>query len=583
MSSASTGTSSTGGAILNAVSDLRDAYEEMPMANDRYLLFVVAPAAVVAAGLVAGSVVLPVSPIVILPMVLLGGLAVFSAIAYPKLYVEQLKRQINNEFHLLATHMTVLSTTNIDRMEVFRTLAEQDDYGAIAEEIRRVVELVDTWNQSLDDACRRRAREVPSDALNDYFDRLAYSLGAGQDLDDFLLSEHGVIMDEYETVYEGALNNLDVLKDLYLSMVLSMTFGLVFAVVLPILTGTNPALTVTTVIILYMFIQIGFFLALRTVTPNDPLWYHPTDTSVQLDRGAIISLIIAGMLSLALIIVVAGDLFGFLPVDLAALVGVESFPIPLYAALPTAPLALPGLVVRMEETRIKNRDQEFPSFIRALGASESAKQSTSSAVLKDLRTKDFGSLTETINDLYLRLNMRVSPNEAWDMFAVEARSHLIRRFSDMYTEGRQMGGDPKNLGELISENANKVIQLRDRRAQETITLIGLLYGITAASTFAFFIGLSVVDVLSGLSIGLESATGQFNFAQIINTESYNIPQIEFLLTTVIVFNATLSSLMIRTVDGGNMITSLYHFTAFAWLGSVIAVVTQLVTSVVISI
>ncbi|MFB6227683.1 MAG: hypothetical protein ABEH88_03730 [Halobacteriales archaeon] len=59
-----------------------------------------------------------------------------------------------------------------------------------------------------------------------------------------------------------------------------MTFGLVFAVVLPILTGTNPALTVTAVIMLYMFIQIGFFMALRTVTPIDPLWYHPAETSL---------------------------------------------------------------------------------------------------------------------------------------------------------------------------------------------------------------------------------------------------------------------------------------------------------------
>ncbi len=579
MSSASTETGEAEATVLNAVTDLRDAYEEMPMANSRYLLFVVAPATVLAAALIAGSVFLQLPPIVIVPVVLLGGLVVVSALAYPKLYVEQWKREIDDEFHLLVTHMTVLSTTNIDRMEVFRTLSKEEEYGAIAEEVRRVVELVDTWNLSLDDACRRRAQEVPSEALGDYFDRLAYSLGAGQELRDFLLSEQGVIMDEYETVYKGALNNLDVLKDLYLSMVLSMTFGLVFAVVLPILTGTDPTITVSGVIMLYMLIQVGFFIALRTTTPNDPLWYHPSDTSLQLNRWASITLIIAGSLSLALLGVVVADLLGIL--SLAALLGIDSIPIPIYAALPTAPLALPGLVVRVEENRIKSRDEEFPSFIRALGASESAKQSTSSAVLDDLRKKDFGSLTETMDNLYRRLKMRVSLDEAWHLFAVEAQSHLIQKFSDMYHEGRQMGGDPKNLGELISRNANRALQLRERRAQETITLIGLLYGITAASTFAFFIGLAVVDILSGLSFGLESTTSQFGFARIINTQSYNISQIEFLLTSIILFNAALSSLMIRTVDGGNRITSLYHFTALTWLGSLIAVVTQVITSTII--
>ena len=583
MSSAPTQVTENTMMLLQAVADLRSAYDEMPMANERYLLFVVAPATLFGVALPAGSFALSLPLIILTPVVFLSGLTIISAVAYPKLYIEQWSHEIENEFHLLITHMTVLSTTNIDRMEVFRTLAAQEEYGAVAEEVRRVVQLVDTWNQSLDDACRRRAREVPSEMLADYFDRLAYSLGAGQELEDFLVSEQAVIKDEYATLYESALNNLDVLKDLYLSMVLSMTFGLVFAIVLPILTGTNPSITVGAVIMLYVFVQIGFFVALRTATPSDPLWYHHSGTAIQpnwVEGGSVVA---GGLLSFLLVGVVIGDMSGVLPVSIGAIIGMDPVPIPLYAALPTAPLIIPGMVVRMEEQRIKSRDQEFPSFIRALGASESAKQSTSGAVLEDLRRKDFGSLSETINNLYLRLNMRVGPDKAWALFGAESRSSLIQTFSGMYREGRQMGGDPKELGELISQNTNRILQLRERRAQETITLIGLLYGITAASTFAFFIGLTVVDILSGLSIGLEQGASQFDFGKIIYTETYNIPQIEFLLTGVILINAILSALMIRTIDGGNQITSLSHFTALTWLGCLIAIITQILTTTIISI
>jgi len=90
-----------------------------------------------------------------------GGLVLVSAVIYPKIYLSSLENKIDNQLHLVMTHMTVLSTTNIDRMEVFRTLAKEEEYGVAAEEIARVVHLVDTWNQSLDDACRRRAEEVP--------------------------------------------------------------------------------------------------------------------------------------------------------------------------------------------------------------------------------------------------------------------------------------------------------------------------------------------------------------------------------------------------------------------------------------
>jgi len=152
--------------------------------------------------------------------------------------------------------------------------------------MHRIVELVDTWNQSLDDACRRRAKEVPSDAVSDFLDRLAYTLGAGQSLEDYLIGEQEQIIQNYSTVYEGTMDNLEVMKDLYLSMVLSMTFALVFAVVLPVLTGTDPTMTVSAVIVMYIFVQSGFYLAIRSMAPYDPLWFHPENYPRRPRRGS---------------------------------------------------------------------------------------------------------------------------------------------------------------------------------------------------------------------------------------------------------------------------------------------------------
>jgi flagellar protein FlaJ len=233
------------------------------------------------------------------------------------------------------------------------------------------------------------------------------------------------------------------------------------------------------------------------------------------------------------------------------------------------------------ESNVKDRDEGFPSFIRALGSVESAKQSTTSAVLRDLRGKDFGALTTDVNNLYKRLNMRIEPAKAWQYFAADSQSYLIQKFSEMYLVGRQMGGEPKILGELISENMNEVNQLRERRKQSTITLIGVLYGITAASTFAFFIGIEIVNLLSNMS--LELSTTGFDYAQIINTDSYDIPVVEALLVLVILFNALLSSLMIRTVDGGHKMNAYVHFVVLAWIGAIVGVVTRAVVSTLIAV
>jgi flagellar protein FlaJ len=551
------------------------SYRRMEMPMGQYVSFILVPSAgfMVLSLLVALLVELPL--MIRLPIPLLGALAFGSAVFYPKVLISQRRRQLNNRFHLLVTHMTVLSTTKIDRMEVFRTLAKEDEYGELATEMGRVVELVDTWNLSLDDACRRRAKEVPSETVSDFLDRLAYTIAAGQSLEDYLLSEQEQIISNYVTVYEGTLDNLEVMKDLYLSMILSMTFALVFAVVLPVLTGTDPTLTVSAVILMFIFVQSGFFIAIRSMAPYDPIWFHPENYPSPMDDKLDRAMWVGVALSVVLTVVSFASLVGVSPIRLGTVVPIFGSPLPLalYAVIPITPLIIPGIVLRQEENRIKGRDEEFPSFIRALGATEGAKQSTTSAVLQSLRKKDFGPLSSQVDNLYKRLNMRIQPSEAWRYFTADCRSYLIQTFSEMYLIGREMGGSPKLLGELIAENMNQVQQLRQRRQQATTTLIGLLYGITAASAFAFFIGLQVVNILADMSLDLDTG-GAFDVGRLINTSVYNIPFIEFLLIVVIMFSAMLSAMMIRVADGGHKANTFLHFVVLAWIGSIIGIVTK---------
>ena len=564
--------------ITGLVSGLLESYRRMHMPMGQYVTFILIPSLAFFLISIVLALVLNLPLMIQLPIPLLGLLAFASAVFYPKILLSQRKRQLNNRFHLLVTHMTVLSTTNIDRMEVFRTLAQEDEYGELSAEMHRIVELVDTWNQSLDDACRRRAKEVPSAAVSDFLDRLAYTLGAGQSLDDYLLSEQEQIIQNYTTVYEGALDNLEVMKDLYLSMILSMTFALVFAVVLPVLTGTNPTMTVSAVIVLYIFVQTGFFLAIRSLAPYDPVWYH-ADRPADGDDRLRLSFLAGVGLSAVLLFVSFGGMLGFSPVTLGQLVPLfgDPLPLPLYPVIPITPLIIPGLVLRQEEKRVKGRDEEFPSFMRALGATEGAKQSTTAHVLSSLRKKDFGPLSGQVDDLYKRLNMRVEPVEAWRYFTADCRSYLIQIFSEMYLIGREMGGSPKVLGELIAENMNEVLQLRQQRQQATTTLIGLLYGITAASTFAFFIGLQVVQILADMQLNLETSS-DFDIASLIHTNVYDIPLITFLLVIIIMFGAMLSALMIRVTDGGHKANTYIHFVALSWLGALTAIVTKTLVS-----
>jgi len=578
MATSSTDTGGRAGGLVLGVRSVLRAYDEMEMPVERYLLLVIAPAVSFFVVTLVVTVAVRLPLVLRLPIPALGFLGMVAAVVYPRIAQNKAKGAIGDRLHLFVTHMTILSTTNIDRVVVFRKLANEQEYGALADEMQRIVELVDTWNQSLDDACRMRARQVPNDALADFLERLAYTLNAGQELGDFLLAEQDMIIRNYVTHYQSSLENLEVLKDLYLSMILSMTFALVFAVVLPILTGSNPTVMVAAVLIMFVMVELGFLYAVRVMTPNDPVWYRDPDKRMAYDRRVVGSIVVAVVGVVVVATVGGASLVGASPFAIDAF---AMIPLPFYIALPITPLLLPGIVIRREERRIRRRDEEFSSFIRALGASESVKQSTTSNVLSTLRTRDFGALSEPIDNLYKRLNMRIDTLWAWDYFAAESRSYLIQKFSEMYVIGREMGGDPKVLGELISTNMSEVLQLREQRAQSTVTFVGLLYGITAAAAFAFFIGLEVVNVLTTMSAGLD--TPDMAVTNIVHTSVYDMALIEYILLLIVLLNAMLSSLMIRAADGGNSANAYIHFVFLTWVGAIVGWFTRVMIGVFLTV
>ncbi|WP_254762008.1 archaellar assembly protein FlaJ [Natrinema marinum] len=560
-----------------ALESLNRAYANMEMSASRYLLLIVFPSFVFFLGTGVAALVLGLSLMLALPVVLLGVLAMVVAVIYPKLAQDRKRKQVRQRFHLFLTHITVLSMTNINRVEIFRTLAEEDEYDALAEEMGHLVAMVDTWNQSLDDACRLRAKQTTSPLLTDFLERLAYTVGGGQQISEFLMDEQGTIIQQFVTRYEADLAKLDVMKELYMSMMLSVAFVLVFAIVLPILIGISPTLLIAGTIVMFSIVQAGFVYAIHVVSPYDPIWYiEETEGTGPLTRIPRALAIGAGC-SLLLAVVMVLAVLGIVP-------GIASrVPLPIMAALPVTPLLLPGWRMRQEEQKVKVRDGEFPSFIRALGAVESVKQTSTGSVLESLRRKDFGALTDNVDALYKRLNMRIDDVRSWRLFAAETGSYLIQKFGDMYVVGRQMGGDPQVLGQVISENQNEVLKVREKREQATMTLIGVLYGITAAAVFSFFVGLEVVEIMMNITSEMNLQEQSNVAGNLLSTEQYDIRTIEYLLLLTILINAALSAVMIRITDRGHIISGLVHFVFMTWLGAVIAVVTQYVVNAVISV
>lgn len=550
--------------VQELILSVAESYRYMDIPVRRYTLFFLLPATVFAVVLPLTAVLLGASLLLTAPLAMTGVLAVFVTLLYPKILEGRKKKQTRERFHLFLTHITVLSLSNIERVEVFRRLSEMEEYKALADEMSRVTALVDGLNQSLDDSCRRRAKRTPSNLLSDFLDRLAYTVGAGREVSGFLTNEQERFIKKFTVRYESDLRKLDVLKEMYVALMLAVSFVLVFSTIVPILIDVSPVILVAGVVSMFCVLQTAFLFLVNSVSPTDPLWCHTKEHGSPIRRvwkELVVGIVLTAVTVSVAYLGVTGSVFG-------------AVPLPIWLGVAVTPLAIPGFRMRQEGKKVQKRDEDFSAFIRALGSVESVKQSSTASVLESLRKKDFGELTGSIESLYRRLNVRVDSERAWRLFAAETGSYLIHKFGDMYVTGRQMGGDPETLGLVISENFEEVVSVREQRAQATMTFIGILYGITAAVVFASFVGFEItkqmVEISQGLSdVDLDTATAIFS------TTAYNVGLIEVFLLAFVLLNAFFSSIAVRLIDRRHPVSGLSHFVALCWIGAVVATVTKL--------
>ena len=138
-------------------------------------------------GLAEGALFSGISGVLLL--VLLPLLSGGAAIVFPILDVQRSATLIEKEMHMFITRMGILSLGEVGAQSIFDILKQMRDYGELATEVQRIETLVDKWHTSLPEASRIVAQQSPSPLWADFLDRMAFSIEAGQPIDEFMRSE----------------------------------------------------------------------------------------------------------------------------------------------------------------------------------------------------------------------------------------------------------------------------------------------------------------------------------------------------------------------------------------------------------
>jgi len=162
------------------------------------------------------------SGLILAPFVALvvGVLALGGFYLYPSIIISSRSSKIDDLLPFATVYLSTLAGTGTPVSEMFRVLGEQDEYGEVAEEARRISRDLHTFNMDTAQAMQRAADRTPSDDFKDLMYGMIHALNTGGELRQFLEQRSDKLIEDYERRVEEFSDKLSLLVEMYITVVI---------------------------------------------------------------------------------------------------------------------------------------------------------------------------------------------------------------------------------------------------------------------------------------------------------------------------------------------------------------------------
>ena len=208
-----------------------------------------------------------------------------------------------------------------------------------------------------------------------------------------------------------------------------------------------------------------------------------------------------------------------------------------------------------------------------------------------------GFLGIYLNRLRLRLGAQLSSEDSWEKFREETGSELVSRTTHMMVDASNHGGSPEEVGQICSDYALSVVQLREKRRLVSSTFNFLIVPMHLTMTFILVFVLEILvhfnDKLSEIPeagildvsdpvlvpVGLELPQGiaianNPELAMGLNIfNSQNLDLVTGLIVAVILMITVANGIAPKYASGGNNLKVAFFLSLMCFVsGTVIGVV-----------
>jgi flagellar protein FlaJ len=447
------------------------------------------------------------------------------------------KKKVENELYFVITYLYGVATSYCSLENMFNYVA-QSEFKQCAKIFNRIGILAKKWHLGFINSLEAAAQAVKSKLLRDFLERFSQMLKTGDTYDRFLMIEHEAYVVAYEAEYDRSLKSMENLSNAYSAIITSVTFiTITMTLTQTLLSSGTDANTVLTQLI--MAVISTLFLSvfvLQIVAPVDRFVYLNKNLNIPKEFM---------------------KLKRFFPIALVLSIGIMALCVLLrlnigwLLATSFIPMLLVGIVAKRADDSILRRENAFPTFIRTLGTTAGITGYSTGRTLKLLIVRDFGVLSTQIKSLYSKLAIGASADLCWSNLASECGSEMVRIFGGIYNATTFLGGDPSEIGKMISRNMIRMLVMRAKRIQIANGVKSMIYPLHAIECAL----LAFMTTLLGFLVKMISLGSLYTD---IFKSSIDPATIAPLFTIVMILLAAANALAIQIVDIGNKYRFLYY-------------------------
>jgi flagellar protein FlaJ len=466
-----------------------------------------------------------------------------------KLKSTKVVERVNDDMLFLLTYMAAIATADIERDRIFDYAGRQKEYEA-SKYFRQIHILASKWGYEYAKACKYISQRLKDVYLSKLFGRMANILSSGEPEKNFLKQEKITREEIYSNAYERSIESLKKWTDGYTALMVSVTLVVTIILVSVMIYNIENIETITSLIILLTLFICGLALyIIYKAAPAEKKLHSLSRKSKEQEQIKLLSRILLplGVVSLtALIFLGTGKEF--------ILLGVSFFTLPI------------GALALADDRKINERDSSFPAFIKTLGTLAGTTGITIRSAMENLDRETIGCLKPEVEELHKGLSMGFNSRLCWEKFIGETGSELINRSSRIFTDAVELGGDPAEIGNIVSSSSLAIVLLRMKRQLVSSGFKGLAITLHAVMIGLLIFVMEIISKFSGLvskmSEAYMSAEGSMNGISGMGMSMFNVaesvPMLYKFTFSVIIILTISNTLVVKIVEGGGNYKLLFY-------------------------